>query len=193
MQRKEEGGGGCGGHWWPMFSTTFALLYLSTAFSVPTDREESVFPAVLLSGDNHLLLSVACRQSGLRWAKKHVGDLKRIPKRPWFTACFRCNSYYIGYNWLEKPISYIVYVLCLRCTRTDSKVLWTGARWAPAKSCVFASVTQSSLKVHYVSQPLQLWLHCQIWDAKVVNTPSVCPSRVKTKWWLMYRCSISVF
>lgn len=43
-----------------------ALLYLSAAYLVPTDLEDgSFFPAVPLSGDNHLLLSVPRRQSGL--------------------------------------------------------------------------------------------------------------------------------
>lgn len=81
MRQREEGGAGegekereggddgvkgrpTGGSCSP---STFALLYLSTAFPIPTDwKDRGFFPAVLLSGDNHLLLSVPHRQSGLQ-------------------------------------------------------------------------------------------------------------------------------
>lgn len=67
---KKGGGGHTSGSCSPF---TSALLYLSAAFPVPTDLEDrSFFPAVPLSGDNHLLLSVPHRQSGLQWTTKQA-------------------------------------------------------------------------------------------------------------------------
>lgn len=69
LEREEKKGGGIerDAHRWLMFSSTFALLYLSTAFPIPTDWEDRGFlPAVSLSGDDHRLFSVPHRQSGLQ-------------------------------------------------------------------------------------------------------------------------------